>query len=478
MNPSNDINRRDFLAQLGGGLGAGVPALAGLLVGDRALHAATGKPLLGRPHFAPRARRVIYLFQSGGPSQHDLFDHKPLLDRHHGEELPASVRKGQRLTTMSSNQSTFPLARSVFRFARHGEAGTWVSELLPYTAGIVDKLCVVRSMHTEAINHDPAITFCQTGAQLAGRPSFGAWLDYGLGRESRDLPPFVVLITKNKGGQPLYARLWGSGFLPTHHQGVQLRAGRDPVLYLGNPAGHTRAARRRMLDRLAELHRLQAAQLGDAAIESRIAQYELAFRMQASIPEVADLASEPDSTFELYGPQAREPGSYAAHCLLARRLVERGVRFVQLYHQGWDQHGNLPRALRTQCRETDRASAALVIDLERRGLLDDTIVVWGGEFGRTSYCQGKLTATNYGRDHHPRCFTMWLAGGGFRPGLVHGETDDYGYNIVRDQVHVHDLHATLLHQLGLDHEQLTYRHQGRRYRLTDVRGRVVRALLG
>ncbi|MEM7306297.1 MAG: DUF1501 domain-containing protein [Planctomycetota bacterium] len=426
---------------------------------------------------APRARRVIYLFQSGGPSQLDLFDYKPLLNERDGEPLPDSVRGGQRLTGMSAHQASLPLAGAQFRFERHGESGRWVSELLPHTARVVDELCFIRSMHTEAINHDPAITFFQTGSQLAGRPSMGAWVSYGLGTGNPDLPAFCVLVSKNKGGQPLYSRLWGSGFLPSQHQGVQLRAGSDPVLYLTDPAGVSRESRGRVLDALGRLHRDQLAREGDPEIEARVAACEMAYRMQRSVPEAADVSSEPDEVFELYGEDARDPGTYAANCLLARRLVERGVRFVQLYHKGWDQHGGLPRAIRTQCSETDQATAALLVDLRRRGLLDDTLVVWGGEFGRTSYSQGKLTADDYGRDHHPRCFTVWLAGAGVRAGHVHGRTDDHGYNVVSDPVHVHDLQATILHLLGIDHEQLTFRYQGRRFRLTDVHGHVVESIL-
>ena len=429
------------------------------------------------PHFAPRAKRIIYLFQSGGPSQLDLFDHKPALQDRNGEELPDSVRQGQRLTGMSGNQASLPMAGAQFKFQRHGECGMWVSELLPRTAAIVDDLCFIRSMQTEAINHDPAITFLQTGSELAGRPSMGAWVSYGLGTENRDLPAFVVLMTKDKGGQPLYSRLWGSGFLESRLQGVQMRAGRDPVLYLANPEGVDRARRRRMLDRITGLDAAQHAQAQDPEIHSRLAQYELAYRMQMSVPEVTDLADESDATFELYGEEARVPGTYAANCLLARRLAERDVRFIQLYHQGWDQHGGLPAGIRVQARETDQASAALVTDLKRRGLLEDTLVVWGGEFGRTNYSQGALTPTDYGRDHHPRCFTMWMAGGGVKPGVVHGRTDELGYNVVEHPVHVHDLQATLLHQLGLDHTRLTHHHQGRDFRLTDVHGRVVHDLL-
>ena len=429
-------------------------------------------------HHAPRAKRVVHLFQSGGPSQFELFDHKPLLQERNGEELPDSVRRGQRLTGMSGNQATLPLAGAQFEFSRHGQAGTWMSELVPHTAAIADDICIVRTMVTEAINHDPAATFLLTGSQIAGRPSMGAWLSYGLGSMNRDLPEFCVLVTKDKGGQPLYKRLWGSGFLSARHQGVQFRAGADPVLFLNNPVGLDRATRRRMLDALRVLHESDAARSNDAAPLDRIAQAELAFRMQASVPEVADLSDEPDSTFELYGEDSRTPGTYAANCLLARRLLERDVRFVQLFHQGWDQHGSLPGAIRTQCSETDRASAALVTDLKQRGMLDDTLVVWGGEFGRTCYCQGKLTANDYGRDHHPRCASIWMAGGGVRGGYVHGETDEFGYNVVRDPVHVHDLQATILHLIGIDHERLTHLHLGQRFRLTDVHGRVVNDLIG
>ena len=458
------VTRRHWFGRTG--LGLGTIALSRLFGDDDP-----------RPHFAPKCKRLVYLFQSGGPSQHDLFDHKPLLEQKNGEQLPDSVRRGQRLTGMSGNQSTLPLAGSLFRFARHGACRREVSELLPHTASIVDDLTFVFSMHTEAINHDPAITFFQTGSQIAGRPSLGSWLSYGLGSDNRDLPAFCVLVSKDKGGQPLYARLWGNGFLPARHQGVQMRPGRDRVLYLADPPGVERATRRRLLDRLRELHEAAYERDLDPAVRARIEQYEMAYRMQMSVPEVTDLSDEPDSVFELYGEDAREPGTYAANCLLARRLLERDVRCVQLYHKGWDQHGNLPAAIRVQCRETDRASRALVLDLKARGLLDDTLVVWGGEFGRTNYSQGKLTATDYGRDHHPRCFTVWLAGGGLKRGYAHGETCEYGYNIVRDPVHVHDLQATMLHLLGIDHERLTYRYQGRRYRLTDVHGEVVRALL-
>ncbi|MFO1053078.1 MAG: DUF1501 domain-containing protein [Planctomycetota bacterium] len=467
MNAADGLSRRTLFAHSWSALGA--LALRDLLGDD-----AAARP----PQFAPRCRRVISLFQSGAPSQLDLFDPKPELVRRNGEDLPASVRMGQRLTAMSGNQAKLPLAGSVFRFARHGESGAWISELLPQTAQIADRLCFVKSLHTEAINHDPAITFFQTGSQIAGRPSIGAWLDYGLGSDNRDLPAYVVLVTKGKGGQPIYSRLWGAGFLPSRHEGVQLRAGADPVLWLQDPPGIDRDRRRRMLDDLRELNGIAQQREQDPELESRIAQFELAFRMQRSVPEVTDLRSEPDSTFALYGEDARNPGTFAANCLLARRLIERGVRFVQLFHRGWDQHGNLPNDIRTQCRETDRASAALVTDLARRGLLDDTLVAWGGEFGRTNYSQGKLTPTDYGRDHHPRCFTWWLAGGGVREGTSYGETDELGYNVARDPVHVHDLNATILRLLGIDHERLTWRFQGRDYRLTDVHGRVVDGLLG
>ena len=474
--PAAGLSRRAFLNRFG--LGLGGIALADLLGPLRASPAAVDRGLLaGQLHHPARTRRVIYLFMAGGPSQLETFDYKPLLNQRHGEELPDSVRLGQRLTGMSGNQATLPMAGSLFKFARHGRAGAWVSELLPHTAGVVDNLCLVQSMYTEAINHDPAITFLQTGSQISGRPSMGAWVHYGLGSDNENLPAFVVLITPGKVDQPLYARLWGSGFLPSPHQGVQFRSGKDPVLYLNNPDGVSPASRRLMLDRLKELHEHAAERLGDTAIDGRIAQYEMAYRMQSSVPEVMDLSRETDATFELYGPDSRKPGTFAANCLLARRLAEKGVKFIQLYHQGWDQHGNLPGGIRVQCRETDQASAALVTDLQQRGLLEDTLVIWGGEFGRTNYSQGKLTATDYGRDHHPRCFTTWMAGGGVKPGLLYGATDDFGYNVVEDGVHVHDFHATLLHLLGVDHERLTYFFQGRRFRLTDVHGRVVKALL-
>ena len=466
-----EMSRRQILNRVAVGLG-GI-ALADL-INPTPVQA---QGVLGQPHFRPKAKRVIWLFQSGAPSQVDLFDHKPLLKEKHGTELPDEVRRGQRLTTMSGSQSSLPLVGSPFRFAQHGESGAWLSELLPHTAKVADDLCFIRSMYTEAINHGPAVTFLQTGSQFPGRPSMGAWLSYGLGTENDELPAFVVLVTKDKGGQPLVSRLWGTGFLPSKYQAVRFRSGKDPVLYLNNPRGIDAASRRMMLDRLNELHRIQLQKTKDAGIEGRIAQYELAFRMQFSVPEVTDLSGEPEYVFEEYGPDARTPGSYAANCLLARRLVERGVRFVQLYHPGWDQHSNLPKAIAKQCQETDQASAALIRDLKRRGLLDDTLVLWGGEFGRTNYCQGKLAPENFGRDHHPRCFTIWLAGGGVKRGVTFGETGPYGYNVLKDPVHVHDLHATLLHLLGIDHERLTFKHQGRRFRLTDVHGKLVEGVL-
>ena len=470
----NLATRRDFLGHMATGLGAA--ALATLLDKDgRAADAAS--PL---PHFPPKAKRVIYLFQSGPPSQMDLFDHKPKLQSLLGTELPDSIRQGQRLTGMTSRQTSFPIAPSRFRFARHGQSGAFVSDLLPYTARVADELCFIKSMYTEAINHDPAITFFQTGAQLAGRPSIGSWLAYGLGNENADLPAFVVLVSQGSGNsadQPLYDRLWGSGFLPTRYQGVKFRAGGDPVLYLSNPPGLDASARRQQLDDLAALNRLRLADVGDAEIATRISQYELAFRMQSSVPELADLSGESAATLAAYGAEVAKPSSYAYNCLLARRLAERGVRFVQLFHRGWDQHTSLPKQIAGQCRDTDQPTAALIADLKERGLLNDTLVVWGGEFGRTVYCQGKLTADDYGRDHHPRCFTVWLAGAGVKAGHSHGQTDDFSYNITEGGVHVHDLHATLLHLLGIDHTRLTFRFQGRDYRLTDVHGKIVREVL-
>jgi len=473
------MTRRHFFARTATGLGSA--ALAHLLAADGVLGSegrlAASSGVMSGFHHPPKAQRVIYLFMSGGPSQIDLFDYKPLLNELHGEELPDSVRQGQRLTGMSANQATLPLAGSVFKFQQHGQSAAWISELLPHTAGVADDLCFIKSMVTEAINHDPAITFFQTGSQIAGRPSIGAWLSYGLGSANENLPAFCVLVTKDKGGQPLYERLWGSGFLPASHQGVQFRPGKDAVLYLANPDGITPDSRRKMLDRLKELHQLQYEQTLDPAVAARIEQYEMAFRMQSSMPEATDFGGEPAHILEMYGPDVRTPGTFAANCLLARRLVERNVRFVQLFHKGWDHHGGLPGGIRQQSKETDQACGALIRDLKQRGMLDETLVVWGGEFGRTSYSQGKLTKTDYGRDHHPRCFTMWLAGGGIKPGIGYGETDSFSYNIAANPVHVHDLHATMLHLLGIDHQRLTYKHQGRRYRLTDVHGVVVKDVL-
>ena len=472
------MNRRDFFGRFG--LGLGGAALASLLQGkttDAASGSSSTRGALPSLHHAPKAKRIIYLFMSGGPTQLDLFDHKPLLNRMNGEDLPASVRMGQRLTGMSSSQATFPLAGSAFSFAQHGQSGAWLSELLPWTSKVADDLCFIKSVYTEAINHDPAITFFQTGSQLAGRPSIGAWLSYGLGNSNENLPAFVVLISKNRLDQPLYARLWGNGFLPSIHQGVQFRSGKEPVLYLANPPGVSGNARRKMLDRMAELHALQFEDVGDPEINARVAQYEMAFRMQSSVPDVMAVSGESDETFDLYGPESRVPGSFAANCLLARRLAERDVRFIQLYHPGWDHHNGLPKGIRHQAADVDRASYALITDLKRRGLLDETLVVWGGEFGRTNYSQGKLTPGDYGRDHHPRCFTIWMAGGGVKPGITFGATDDFGYNVVENPAHVHDIQATLLHLLGIDHEKLTYKFQGRNFRLTDVHGRVLKECL-
>ncbi|CAN5403757.1 DUF1501 domain-containing protein [soil metagenome] len=470
------LNRRIFLKQTGLGLGAA--ALTSLLGQERAraAHGASGLPG-GVPHAPAKAKRVIQLFQSGAPSQMDLLDYKPGLQSKRGIELPDSVRMGQRITTMTSGQKNLPVAPSLFKFGQHGRSGAWISELLPHTARIADEICIVKSMQTEAINHDPAVTFFQTGSQLAGRPSMGSWIAYGLGSENQDLPAFVVLLSRGGTDQPLYDRLWGSGFLPTRYQGVKLRGGKEPVLYLSNPAGCAPSTRREMLDELGELNRMRHEETGDPEILTRVAQYELAYRMQMSVPELTDLSKEPKAVLDLYGPEVLKPGSYAANCLLARRLAERGVRFIQLYHMGWDHHNNLPAQIRRQCKDTDQASAALVKDLKDRGLLDDTLVFWGGEFGRTIYSQGQLTADNYGRDHHPRCFSVWMAGGGIKPGIVHGETDDFSYNITRDPVEIFDLNATILHLLGIEHTKLTFKFQGRDFRLTDVGGHVVKALL-
>lgn len=465
------LTRRHFFSRLG--LGIGTAALASMLREEPGLASD------GLPHFAPRAKRVIYLFQAGGPSQLDLWDYKPGLEKFRARDLPDSVRGEQRLTGMTAFQASFPVAPSVFKFARHGESGAWVSELMPETSKIVDRISFIKSMHTEQINHDPAQTFALTGFQLAGRPSIGSWISYGLGSENRDLPAFIVMVSvgRNGGDQPLYDRLWGSGFLPSRYQGVKFHNGPDPVLYLSNPPGIDSSMRRRFLDDLARLNELNAAEYADPEIASRIAQYEMAFKMQSSVPDLTDLSKEPESTFERYGPDARKPGTFAYNCILARRLAERNVRFIQLFHRGWDQHGALPKNIAKQALDTDRPSAALIQDLAERGLLDDTLVIWGGEFGRTVYSQGKLTETDYGRDHHPRCFTVWLAGGGIKPGLTIGETDDFSYNIAADPVHSHDLNATILHCLGIDHTRLTFKYQGRNFRLTDVHGNIINHVL-
>lgn len=477
MNPlfefQNQLNRRSLLQHSASAIGTA--AVAGLLAREsRAEPVATQLT-----HFAPKAKRIVYLFQSGGPSQLELLDYKPKLKELHGTELPESIRQGQRLTGMTSGQKSFPVVAPKFTFRQAGQAGTWISELLPHTAKVIDEICLIRSMHTEAINHDPAITFIQSGSQQPGRPSLGAWLSYGLGSEAEDLPAFLVLISHGSGkdsNQGLMDRLWGSGFLPSNYQGVKLRGSGDPVLFLSDPPGIDRDLRRQMLDGLAQLNQRQLATSGDPEIATRIAQYEMAFRMQASVPELTDLSSESEQTFALYGEEAKQPGTFAANCLLARRMLERGVRCVQLYHRGWDQHGGLPTNIPKQSHDIDQPQAALIADLKQRGMLDETLVVWAGEFGRTVYGQGGVQ-DDYGRDHHGRCFSVWMAGGGIRPGIVHGETDDFGYNIVRDPVHIHDLNATILHCLGYDHKRLTYRFQGRDYRLTDVHGDVVTAVL-
>lgn len=486
MRKNNDsylTTRRHFLSNAT--LGVGAAALASLLPGCFApgseLNAGSPANALKGLHFPAKVKRVIYLFQSGGPAQMELFDYKPALNKHQGEDLPLSVRGDQRLTDFVVNQPTLPLVGSNFEFKQHGKSGAWLSELLPYTAQIADELCFVKSMHTDAINHDPALTFFQTGSQQSGRPSIGSWLSYGLGSENNDLPSFCVLLSKGSGramaAQPLQSRLWGNGFLPSLHQGVQFRAGHDPVLYVNNPAGVSSSMRRHMLDRLNTLNEKYFDEVGDPEIQTRIAQYEMAYRMQTSVPETMNVSEEPDHIYDLYGDESRIPGTFAANCLLARRLAERGVRFIQLYHQGWDQHNDLPDHIAGQCRDIDRPSAALVKDLKQRGLLEDTLVIWGGEFGRTNFAQGKWSAVNYGRDHHPRCFTIWMAGGGIKPGITYGATDELGYNVVENPVHVHDFQATLLHLLGIDHERLTFKHEGRRYRLTDVHGRVVKGIL-
>ncbi|MEO0732399.1 MAG: DUF1501 domain-containing protein [Bacteroidota bacterium] len=471
------MNRRHFFSKASLGLGA--LTLGSLLGCDRQpVGIPTVESFERDLHLPVRAKRIIYLFQSGGPSQYELYDYKPMQRQRHGEELPASVRGEQRLTGMTAGQDSKPMAGTHANFRRWGKSGAWVSDLMPHVGAIADDLCFVKTLHTEAINHDPAITFFQTGSQQAGRPSIGSWMSYGLGSENENLPAFTVLLSRGaQRPQPIYSRLWGNGFLPSLHQGVQFRSGKDPVLYLRDPKGIDANTRRRFLDDLGKLNEMRLQDFGDPEIQSRIAQYEMAYRMQTSVPDVMDLSDEPDEVFELYGEEARRPGTYAANCLLARRLAERDVKFIQLYHLGWDQHTDLPREIASQCRDTDQASAALVTDLKRRGLLEDTLVIWGGEFGRTNFSQGTLTPTNYGRDHHPRCFTIWMAGAGIKPGISYGETDELGYNIVKDPVHVHDFQATLLHLAGVDHEQLTFKHQGRRYRLTDVHGHVVKDIL-
>jgi hypothetical protein len=487
MNPLRESqllqNRRHFFGRAATGIGTA--ALASLVNPDLFAASANSsansdRGVLGQPHFEPKAKRVIYLFMSGAPSQLDLFDHKPKMAELFDKDLPESVVNGQRFTTMTSGQKRFPIAPSLFRFQQHGRSGTWMSELLPYTSQIADDLCVVKTVHTEAINHDPAITYIQTGAQQPGRPSAGAWLSYGLGRVNENLPAFVVLHStwsSKRDAQALYARLWGTGFLPSRHQGVSLRSQGDPVLYLSNPEGVSTAARRKMLDGLAALNRKQYEAIGDPEINTRIVQYEMAYRMQSSVPELTDISGESKHVLDMYGPDVTTPGTFAANCLLARRLAERNTRFVQVFIRGWDQHGNLPGDIRRMCADVDQGAAALVKDLKQRGMLDDTLVIWGGEFGRTIYCQGKLTKSNYGRDHHPRCFSMWMAGGGIKPGMSYGQTDDFGYNIAENPVHIHDLNATLLHCLGIDHKRLTYRFQGRDFRLTDVHGDVVHDIL-
>ena len=468
-----NINRRHFLSTASLGLGALALTSFNMPSGRKPSSEIV-------PHFAPRAKRVIYLFQAGGPSQLEMFDYKPELQRLHKQELPESVSMGKRVTGFTA-AAPKPMVNPFTSFRQYGQSGTWISDLLPHISGIVDDICVVKSLYTDAINHDPALSFFQTGSQLSGRPSIGSWLSYGLGSSNENLPAFSVLLSKGSGrtdgAQPLQSRLWGSGFLQSLHQGVPFRSGKDPVLFLNNPAGISSINRRNMLKHLARLNQKYLEKEGNPEVYSRMAQYEMAYRMQTSVPETMDVSQEPEYIFDMYGPESRIPGTYAANCLLARRLAERGVRFIQLYHQGWDQHNDLPDHLTKQCRDIDQPSAALVKDLKQRGLLDDTLVIWGGEFGRTNYCQGKLTAHNYGRDHHPYCFSMWMAGGGIKPGISYGETDELGYNVVKDAVHVHDFQATLLHLMGIDHEKLTFKHQGRRFRLTDVHGEVVKSIL-
>ncbi|MEZ6072096.1 MAG: DUF1501 domain-containing protein [Pirellulales bacterium] len=481
------VARRHFLGRTATGIGTA--ALATLL--NPAVRAATPSAapyfepegnggVLHALHHRPTAKRVIYLFMSGGPSQLDTFDYKPGLVDMFDKDLPDSIRQGQRITTMTSGQARLPVAPSKFSFAQHGEAGTWMSELLPHMGTVADDITLIKSVHTEAINHDPAITYIQTGFQQPGRPSLGAWLSYGLGSTNDDLPTFVVMQstwTGRKEAQALYSRLWGTGFLPSKHQGVSLRAKGDPVLYLSNPEGVDGATRRKMLDALSQLNQQEYDTVGDPEINTRISQYEMAYRMQTSVPELVDISDEPQHVLDLYGDEVTQPGTFAASCLLARRLIERNVQFVQIFIRGWDQHGNLPNDITNQCHDVDQPSAGLIRDLKQRGMLDDTLILWGGEFGRTVYCQGTLTKENYGRDHHPRCFPMWMAGGGAKGGLTYGETDDFSYNVVENPVHIHDINATLLYALGIDHKRLTYRFQGRDYRLTDIHGNVVHDVL-
>jgi hypothetical protein len=473
-----NVNRRYFLGKMS--LGIGSIALGSLLVKDLFSNPEEAMETInaGLPHFAPKAKRVIYLFQNGAPSQLESFDYKPLLNKMYGQDLPASIRNGQRLTGMTSNQDKFPLIGSTFGFKQYGQAGAWISDIFPNIAKIADDICIIRSMHTEAINHDPALTFMQTGAQQGNRPSMGSWLSYGLGSENQNLPAFCVLLSRGKGnGQGVYSKLWSNGFLDSNHQGVQFSNSEERILYLRDMEGISREDRRKMLDVLNDINAQSFEDIGDPAIKGKIENYEMAYRMQTAVPEITDLSKEPDSIIKMYGPDCLVPGTYASNCLLARKLSESGVRFVQLYHQGWDQHGNMANEMAGQAKDVDRASAALVQDLKQRGLLDETLVIWGGEFGRTNYCQGSLDPMNYGRDHHPRAYSIWMAGGGIKPGIVHGETDEFGYNITKDPVHINDFHATVLHQLGLDHEKLVYKHLGRRYRLTDVAGKVVNNIL-
>lgn len=472
------FSRRDFLARTG--LGIGAAALAQLFGRESALASESSVAAAAFPNFAPRAKRVICLFQSGGPSHLDLFDYKPVLSQRFNEDLPDSVRQGQRITGMVASQARLALQPSRYTFKQCGPGGAWISDLLPHTQSVAGDICLVNSMYTEAINHDPAITFFQTGSQQPGRPSMGSWIDYGLGRMNENMPAFVVMIsvaTKGGAGQGLLARLWGSGFLPSKYQGVQFRGAGEPVLYLSDPAGITRERRREMLDGIAELNQMQFERSGDPEIETRISQYEMAYRMQSSVPNLMDLAGEPQHVLDLYGEDVSKPGSFARNCLLARRLAERDVRFIQLYHRDWDHHGGLQDRMPSICKDVDQPAAALVKDLKQRGLLDDTLVIFGGEFGRTPYAQGNADREKYGRDHHGKAFSLWMAGGGIRPGIAHGKTDDFGFNVVENGVHIHDLQATILHSLGIDHTKLTYRFQGRQFRLTDVHGEVVKAIL-